>query len=213
MVTESIHTIVNCWKQRGLTLGGRIQVFKSLIFSKLVYASSVQYISGDVAKEICKIQKDFIWRGKRPKIKHSTLIGNFENGGLKDIDIESKLKALKLSWIKRLLDSNFHPWKTLAAKLLEPVGGTKIFHSNLSMSRECHKRLTSLPTFYKQLIEFWELTSIGICDEPSFILNQSVWNNKHITKSGSPLYDTTLSNKGINYIKDIFNTITRDFKL
>ena len=28
-VTESIHTIVNCWKQRGLTLGGRIQVFKS----------------------------------------------------------------------------------------------------------------------------------------------------------------------------------------
>ena len=132
MVTESIHTIVNCWKQRGLTLGGRIQVFKSLIFSKLVYASSVQYISGDVVKEICKILKDFIWRGKRPKIKHSTLIGNFENGGLKDIDIESKLKALKLSWIKRLSDSNFHQWKTLAAKLLEPVGGTKIFHSNLS---------------------------------------------------------------------------------
>ena len=63
-VTESIHTIVSCWKQRCLTLGGRIQVFKSLIFSKLVYASSVQYISGDVVKEICKIQKDFIWRGK-----------------------------------------------------------------------------------------------------------------------------------------------------
>ena len=203
MVTESIHTIVNCWKQKGLTLGGRIQVFKSLIFSKLVHTSSVQYISGDVVKEICKIQKDFIWRGKRPKIKHSTLIGNFENGGLKDIDIESKLKVLKLSWIKRLLDFNFHPWKTLAAKLLEPVEGTKIFHSNLSISRECHK-----PTFYKQLIEFWELTSIGICDELSFILNQSVWNNKHITKNGSPLYDTTLSDKGINYIKDTFNTIT-----
>ena len=212
-VTASIHTIVNRWKQRDLTLGGRIQVFKSLIFSKLVYASSVQYRSGDVVKEICKIQKDFIGRGKRPKIKHSTLIGNFENGGLKDINIESKLKALKLSWIKRLLDSNFHLWKTSAAKLSEPVGGTKIFHSNLSMSKECHKGLTSLPTFYKQLIEFWELTSIGICDEPSFILNQSVWNNKHITRSGSPLFDTTLSNKGINYIKDIFNTITCDFKL
>ena len=40
-----------------------------------------------------------------------------------------------------------------------------------------------------------------------------MWNNKHITKSGSPLYDTTLSDKGINYIKDIFNTITCDFKL
>ena len=38
-------------------------------------------------------------------------------------------------------------------------------------------------------------------------------NNKHITKSGSPLYDTTLPDKDINYIKDIFNTITCDFKL
>ena len=85
------------------TLGGKIQIFKSLIFSKLVCASSVQYISGDVVKEISKIQKDFIWRGKRSKIKHSSLIGNFENGGLQDIGIESKLKALKLSWIKRLL--------------------------------------------------------------------------------------------------------------
>ena len=102
-VTESIHTIVSCWKQRGLTLG--IQVFKSLIFSKLAYTSSVQYISGDVVKEIYKIQKDFIWRGKRPKIKHSTLIGNFENGGLKDIDIESKLKALKLKVIRFQLPS------------------------------------------------------------------------------------------------------------
>ena len=62
MVTESIDTIVNCWIQRHLR--GRIQVLKSLIFSKLVYASSVQYISGDVVKEIRKIQKDFIWRGK-----------------------------------------------------------------------------------------------------------------------------------------------------
>ena len=64
MVTESIHAIVNCWKQRCLTLGGRIQVLKFSIFSNLVYASSVQYISGDVVKEICKIQKDFIWRRK-----------------------------------------------------------------------------------------------------------------------------------------------------
>ena len=163
------------------------------MFSKLVYASSIKYISGDVVGEISKIQKDFIWGGKRPKIKHNWLTGNFEDGGLKDIDIESKLKALKLSWIKRLSDSNFHPWTTLAAKLLKPVGGTKIFHSNLSMRRECHK--------------------VFICHEASFIFNQSLWYNKRITESNSPLYDTTFSDKGIDYIKDIFNTITCDFKL
>ena len=33
-------------------------------------------------------------------------------------------------------------------------------------------------------------------------MNQSVWNNKHINNSGGPLYDTTLSDKGINYVKE-----------
>ena len=78
------------------------------------------------------------------------------------------------------------------------------------MSRECHKVFISLPIFYKQLIEFWEPTSISICDELSSILKQSLWNNKHINKSGSHLHDTTLSDKGINYIKGIFNTIACD---
>ena len=27
---------------------------------------------------------------------------------------------------------------------------------------------------------------IGTCNKSSFIWNQSVWNNKHVTKSGSP---------------------------
>ena len=48
MVTESIHAIIKCWNQGGLTFGGKIQVFKSLIFPKLVYALSVQYIFGNV---------------------------------------------------------------------------------------------------------------------------------------------------------------------
>ena len=37
------------------------------------------------------IQKDFIWRGRRPKIKHSTLIGDYNNGGYKDVVIEDRL--------------------------------------------------------------------------------------------------------------------------
>ena len=52
---------------------------------------------------------------------------------------------------------------------------------------------TSLSTFYKQLIEFWEPTFIGICGESSSILNQSLWHTKYIPKSGITLYHTTLS--------------------
>ena len=47
---------------------------------------------------ICKkIPKDFIWGGRKPKIKHSSLIGEYKDGGLRDVDIPSSFKSLKVS--------------------------------------------------------------------------------------------------------------------
>ena len=58
------------------------------------------------------LQNEFIWSGKKAKIKHSTLIGDFNQGGLKKVDIVTKIQSLQLSWIRRLLDDNFHPCKS-----------------------------------------------------------------------------------------------------
>ena len=55
------------------------------------------------------IQKNFIWNNSRAKIKHSSIIADYKEGGYKDIDISSKLLAMKISWIKRFLDDNFQP--------------------------------------------------------------------------------------------------------
>ena len=76
------------------------------------------------------IQKDFIWNNSRAKIKHCSTIAE---GGYKDIHISSKLLAMKISWIKRFLDDNFHPWKILPTRLLAPLGGSSIFHYNLQL--------------------------------------------------------------------------------
>ena len=35
----------------------------------------------------------FIWKDKNPKIKNSTLCNHYENGGLKNVDILSKVVA------------------------------------------------------------------------------------------------------------------------
>ena len=43
--------------------------------------------------QLNSIQKDFIW--SRPKIKHSTLIGDYNNGRYKDVDIEFKFESLR----------------------------------------------------------------------------------------------------------------------
>ena len=132
-LTKGMKTVLNIWRQRYLTLGGKIQVSKSLIASTLVYIASMKSVPSYVVDSIQTLHKDFIWNGKTPKIKHTTLISDYTNGGLKDIDINFKLCSLKFSWITRSLDkSNFHPWKVIANEILRPVGGCNIFHTNLS---------------------------------------------------------------------------------
>ena len=81
-------------------------------------------------------------------LKHSTLIGSYEEGGYKDVDIATQFGALKMIWLTRLLDINYHPWKIIPSKLFSPLGGVTFFHSNLKLadsSKNCQKAINFLP--------------------------------------------------------------------
>ena len=115
------HALLNIWKHRWLSLAGKIQVFKSLV------------TSDSFVQEMKSLHKEFIWSNRKPKIKHTALIGDYVEGGLKDIDIESKSLSIKISWVRRLKDSDFHPCNELATYFLLLLGGHSVFHSNLSL--------------------------------------------------------------------------------
>ena len=51
---------------------------------------------------------EFIWKRQNSKITYSTLCNKYENDGLKNIDVFSKVVYLKCSWIERMFDNNFH---------------------------------------------------------------------------------------------------------
>ena len=55
----------------------------------------------------------FIQEGKNQKIKNSTLCNDYQNGGLKNVDIFSKIVSLQCPWIKMLFDNNFQQWKLI----------------------------------------------------------------------------------------------------
>ena len=84
-------TVLNIWRQRYLTLGDKIQVFKSLIGPKPVYIASMKSVPSYFVDSMQALHKDFIWNGNKPKIKHTTLISDDTNGGLINIDINYKL--------------------------------------------------------------------------------------------------------------------------
>ena len=118
---KKICNVLKVWKMRNLTLIGKIVIFKSLAISKIISTSYMSTVPTTVLNNLVTIHKDFIWDGKKPKIKHSTLIANYSDGGLKDIDIPSKIRALQLSWLKRLLDDSFHPWKVIPLHFLSKL--------------------------------------------------------------------------------------------
>ena len=199
------HTLLNIWKQRWLSLVGKIQVFKSLVASKPVYLATMTDLQQNFCDTIKSLHREFIWSGKRPKIKHSTLMGDYREGGLKDIDIDAKFRSLKFMWIKRLKDSNFHPWKAIASYLLSTVGGDTICHQNLFLSDTFKQKVNKLSQFYSELVSLWETFSKCKNLSDDQILGQSLWNNKFICAKLKSLYAESLSKKEIMIIYDLLN--------
>ena len=127
-----IQNTLSCWEKRRLSLLGKIAVLKSLVASQLVYILSPLPTNQQVIKAINKLFYNFLWNGKGDKIKRDVIINNYENGGLKMIDIKSFSKALKTTWVKKFLDRNNNgKCKLFFEAGLQNLGGTSFFYCNL----------------------------------------------------------------------------------
>ena len=84
-ITTDTKNILSIWRLRGLLLSGRIQVFKAVALSKAVFICTMKPYSKKFVDDLNELQKDFIWRGRKPKIKHTSLIDDNSEGGMKDI--------------------------------------------------------------------------------------------------------------------------------
>ena len=140
---------LKCREGRGLIIAGRIQIFKTLAISKTLYISTMRTLPIQFLNLLNIIQRDFIWNKSCAKIKHCSIIADYKEGGYKDVNISSKLLAMKISWIKRFLDGNFHPWKILPTQLFAHLGGSSIFYYNLQSGERCSIIVKTFPCFIK----------------------------------------------------------------
>ena len=98
-----VRNSLSCWELRRLPLLGKTTVLKCLIASQLVYILSPLPTNHKVIGEINNIFFNFLWDGKGDKIKRDIMISDYENGGLKMIDIKVFNRTLKSGWIKKIL--------------------------------------------------------------------------------------------------------------
>ena len=101
---EKIRSILDNRSARRLTLLGKIAIIKTLAVSQIVYILSSLPTPPDVLKTINSILYDFLWDGKGDKIKRTTMINSYAEGGLKMLDIQSFNESLKMKWIQGYLN-------------------------------------------------------------------------------------------------------------
>jgi hypothetical protein len=109
---EKIENIAKLWCLRKMTLKGKILIVNTLLISQMIYVCSVLQPPDWAIQKFKRIINDFIWNNKKPKVKYNCMISTISDGGMKLQDLDSKIKALKLRWIKEILDEDsYPPWK------------------------------------------------------------------------------------------------------
>ena len=104
-----------------------------------------------------KYRKNFIWQGKKAKIKHSTLCNGYKKGGIKNVDFRNKIASMQCSWVKRLFEDDFHDWKVIPLFLIgKHLGKNFKFHNNIDISNDI---LSKLPSFYQDIFIKWTNTN------------------------------------------------------
>ena len=193
------------WKTRNLTLFGKCSVVNTLAISKLVYVASILKLPDQ--KEIKYINKlifSFLWCNK-DRIKRNTMIGTIEQGGIGVVDIESKLKAIKASWIGKLLNCKCK-LKSFLNILCDKVGVDFIYITHTNEIKLSHYSIVhNLPLFYQQIfVSFNECKSFqtNVIATENF-LSQPLWNNRFIMYKGKTLCFMDWIKSGLRYVKDI----------
>ena len=97
---NSIKLIIEAWKYRQLSMVGKILIVKCLMASQLTYVSSVIVLPEHVITQLNSIFHKFVWR-KGERVKRKTLMLNYDQGGLRMVDLKSFLYSLQMSWVKK----------------------------------------------------------------------------------------------------------------
>ena len=157
-------------------------------------------IPNQITDALQQMQKDFLWNSSSPKVKHETICKDFQYGGLKNVDIKSKIISLQWSWVKKLYDESLHEWKKLPLTLIKNTfRECFIFHFNLDFNIS----LNSFPEFHINIFYSWKNTFAFLALTPSCFRSQFLWFNKDVKNNNKPFHFQDFSKENINFVEHL----------
>ena len=182
---EDIKSIYNSWLYRHLSPLGRVTVIKALALSKLSSVVMVcPHISPNLLKELTSISFKFLWKNKPDRMKRIEAKLPLDKGGLNMPDISNFWKSLKISWTRRLMNSDCVWQKVLQLNILCAGFEMKdILYGGPELLRSAGRSLEN--TFWKETI----LALADLCEEtpaahPLLFFHLNIFNNKLFSSRG-----------------------------
>ena len=204
---KTMTSTLNIWLSRNLSINGKVAILKSVALPKLQYVASNIPITSETYKKAENIISKFIWNHKRPKVNKNVTIQSIEDGGIKAPDFRSIVKANRVSWVKRLGQSNESKWKAILTDLIKPISIEHFIETNLS-----EDDIAAIPIpFYREVFAAWNEIKLM----PSQVIHyrsEILWHNKFIktpvgpkSKKNETVICAKLYRVGITRINDLIN--------
>ena len=103
---EKMEGTLKSWGFRNITPIGKVTILKSLVLSKITHI--LQALPSPPKHLLTTIEKlcfDFIWSKKRHEVKRETAYKDIGDGGLKMMNIVEFDYSLKLTWLRKILNT------------------------------------------------------------------------------------------------------------
>ena len=221
-VLSKIDKLLKGWNKRCLTPIGKITVIKTLAVSKLNHIIMTCPVGqSEYIKQLEYKFYAFLWSNKPDKVKRINVTQSYQNGGLKMINLEYFVRAMKCTWIRRLLQSQNTQWATLFEKICCPIStlidyGPHGVRTIVSQSRN---------QFWKEVFEIWDhiYNALSIKTQDNILsllwcnskvkrgLLKDQWYKNGITMVGDLVNCNTLKMKSKTEIEDVYNFKIKNF--
>ena len=149
---SAVENVLLSWRQRSLSYRGKALIINAVALSRIWYVASLVYMPPFVLPELSQLVFKLFWSGKRDLVARRVVVQPTSCGGFSVVDVELKVWALLLQWVRRLSVSP-STWVSFFSFWCVRTWGVSPVQVLSTPYRFCDLR--RLPCFYRALLSAW----------------------------------------------------------
>ena len=151
---KKINDTIAAWRHRDLSFKGKTLIINGLLTSTLWYTATSNHMPSWAISEIEQAIYDFFWNHKQPLTTRAILALPTAAGGFNVHRIPTKVEALRLNTLRRLLNPEPAHWKHFTAHFLR-VSNMHLGRLTLATTFSTIHIDKNIPQYHQELLRAW----------------------------------------------------------